>query len=739
MALFDVSELDYIKSGVKKPQREVSEPSETVDFSKVVHFDRTLTVEGDYSDFTAEKYPYGVVFYDFEVFKYDWLVVLFEPVERKLTVICNDRNAIRGYFNVHEHSLWVGYNNKHFDDVIMKALIMGLNPYAVMKKIMADMRERDIDERLSSIKMVSYDLFSLFLNKPSLKTLEGFMGDDIEETSVPFDLPRPLTEDEANLTVKYCRHDVLETVEVFRRRIEDFNSHVNLIETFDLPRECMARTKGQMTARIVNCKKAPHDDEFDIRLVPVIKLDKYSYVKDWFENVAKAGAYDAVLEGERFAHILKRGKQKKDDKDKRTTFITTVAGIPHTFGWGGVHGAPVEPLKKNGRIFHCDVTSFYPSMMIEYGFLTRNSQTPEKFKEVYDTRVALKKAGKKKEQAPYKIILNAQFGITKDKHSEAFDPVQANNICVNGQLLLLDLIEKLEAMGEHMQLLQSNTDGIFVWIDNEPKSERWMRHICEEWIQRTKMGLGFDEVGGVDLDGYPLQRIGMVQKDVNNYVCLFAPKPDFAEKKKSLYDEMLSSVECEKREGSLFRKGGWDDLLEGLKGRASENGGFLEVEGGRLTFRPKLNPELKGKFLKELSDLEYDLPIVNFATTNFIVNGVPVEKSIGDCDSLRDFQMIVRLSGKYSHAVYNGTKMDEKTFRVFASKDRKDGCMYKVKGEDGSLEKVSDCPEHCFIYNGDVKGKKAFDKIDRQWYVNLTKRRLEKFGYELIKRSSALF
>ena len=41
-----------------------------------------------------------------------------------------------------------------------------------------------------------------------LKSLEGFMGNDIRETSVPFDIDRKLTDAELEETVKYCRYDV---------------------------------------------------------------------------------------------------------------------------------------------------------------------------------------------------------------------------------------------------------------------------------------------------------------------------------------------------------------------------------------------------------------------------------------------------------------------------------------------------------------------------------------------------
>mgnify|MGYP005984719267 CR=1 FL=1 len=56
----------------------------------------------------------------------------------------------------------------------------------------------------------------------SLKQLEAFMGHDIRETTVPFDIDRKLTEE----VVFYCRHDVHETMEVFSRQIVEFQSHL---------------------------------------------------------------------------------------------------------------------------------------------------------------------------------------------------------------------------------------------------------------------------------------------------------------------------------------------------------------------------------------------------------------------------------------------------------------------------------------------------------------------------------
>lgn len=143
--------------------------------------------------------------------------------------------------------------------------------------------------------------------------------------------------------------------------------------------------------------------------------------------------------------------------------------------------------------------------MIEYDFLSRNVRRPEKFKEIYDVRVGLKRAGKKSEQAPYKIVLNSTYGASKDKYNNLFDPLQANNVCINGQLLLLDLIEHVTDAIPGAMLIQSNTDGVMFKLPSLDLVDTY-KEICKEWSNRTKMNLEHDLINKV------------VQKDVNNYI-----------------------------------------------------------------------------------------------------------------------------------------------------------------------------------------------------------------------------
>lgn len=417
-------------------------------------------------------------FFDFESYMKLWTCVVINPAEEKTTVMVNDRQQLKEYYDAHKEEIWVGYNVRGYDQYILKGILCDFDPYDITKWIIQDKKAGyKYSNLFRKFPLNFYDVGSKF---NSLKQLEGFMGNDIRETTIPFNYSGDFTEEMIEEVIHYNTHDVEQTIEVFMQRISDFNAHMDIIKTFNLPLSYISKTQAQLTAAALGCTKKEHTDEWDISFVPTIKLDKYKNVWDWFKKPVN------YMYG-----------------DKLTV---NVAGIPHTFGLGGIHGAPDEPIHRKGLIIHVDVTSYYPSLMIEYDLLSRNVKDKQVFKDIYDKRVALKAAGKKKEQAPYKIILNSTFGITNDVYSLAYDPRRNHEVTINGQLLLLDLIEKLEG---HCELIQSNTDGLIIQIPDSDRAFDKIDDICFEWEQRTGMKLGFDIITEI------------YQKDVNNYVFTF--------------------------------------------------------------------------------------------------------------------------------------------------------------------------------------------------------------------------
>lgn len=618
----------------------------------------------------------NIIFYDFEVFRYDWLVVLKDITSEHEyeTVIINDRDQLQQYYDEHRHDIWTGFNSRHYDRWILKTILCDLDPKEMNDWIIVKKNEPWLfSPLLREIPINNYDVMP---NPPvGLKTLEGFMGDNIKETSVPFDIERRLTEEEIEQTIFYCRHDVEETVEVFLHRIADFEAQMGLVDVFGLDLSAVGDTEARITAKVLDCRKQDLGDEFEYYFLPCLKIRKYRYVMDWFQNLKKMAPDPRSSNFE-----LKRKAFYSQE------LVTNVAGIPHKFGFGGLHGAIDHPVHVDGYILHVDVGSYYPSMLIAHELVTRAARKPEQYKNVYDTRMELKRAGKKKEQAPYKKLLNALSGAMKDKTNPAYDARNNNIMCINGQLMLLDLIEHLEAV-EGFELIQSNTDGLIIRIPDTDEAFDQVDDICWEWESRCSTDL-CDITLGLDT----IKEI--YQKDVNNYL-------------------------------------------------------WVDIDGG---------VERIGDYLKKLSPIDFNLAILNRALVEYMVNKVPVEKTINECDDLIEFQSIAKLSDMYDYVehehgpshmeqkynrqgkksgkklVYDGRERStNKAYRVFASKDPLDGRLLKCRTlGDGTYQeaKFGKTPDKCFILNDDINGMKCPEKLDRQWYIDYAKRRLKQFGLE---------
>ena len=148
-----------------------------------------------------------ILFCDFEVFSHNWLVVFADMDAEKFTVIHDDVNALTDYYNQHKQEIFVGYNIRNYDQWIFKAILSGFNPKGINDFIIEQGGNGyNYSTQLKNYPLIFYDVMP---NIPtSLKTLEGFMGGNIKETDVDFNIDRPLTAEEIALTEKYCRADV---------------------------------------------------------------------------------------------------------------------------------------------------------------------------------------------------------------------------------------------------------------------------------------------------------------------------------------------------------------------------------------------------------------------------------------------------------------------------------------------------------------------------------------------------
>ena len=68
-----------------------------------------------------------MLFFDFEVFIKDWLVVILDMDNRKEHVIINSPSDLKQFYQEHKTDIWVGFNNHHYDDYILKGILCDMN------------------------------------------------------------------------------------------------------------------------------------------------------------------------------------------------------------------------------------------------------------------------------------------------------------------------------------------------------------------------------------------------------------------------------------------------------------------------------------------------------------------------------------------------------------------------------------------------------------------------------------
>ena len=421
--------------------------------------------------------------YDIEVFAHDWLVVFRRVDDDYHVIIHNNNYQLREFFMAHSGDVFGGFNNRHYDDWVVLTMLSGGDNATVKahNDFIIEQGGNGWEFPFIRGQRKSFRSFDLKDDLPiglSLKAIEANMGLSIVESSVDFTIERPLTASELRETIRYCCNDVDATLRLYeaRKAYLDSKTAVGSMKGID-EATALSLTNAKLTATFVDAKAQQHDDEFEYTPPPELRIKKYREVLDFFKVID----YDRNLK-------------------------IDIAGVPHVYGWGGLHGAIPNYFERSTeemKIMIADVGSYYPSMIIQYGFASRNSPDADAYKDVYVKRMAAKRNGDKITADALKLVLNTYFGASKNQYNDLYDPRMANAICISGQLFLTDLIEKLETV-KGFELIQSNTDGII--IRYPAKVDQRIREVIHEWEQRTRLTMELGEVRAI------------AQKDVNNYI-----------------------------------------------------------------------------------------------------------------------------------------------------------------------------------------------------------------------------
>lgn len=432
-----------------------------------------------------------LITYDCEVFAHDWLVVFKDTETGGYTAIWNDNDALK--MALSEDCVYIGFNSKHYDQFIIKAIALGYSAEEIKK-----VNDYIINGGQGWECPMLRDQFFRFNNVDikddmqmglSLKAIEGHLGMSVEESTVSFDIDRPLTEDEKKETLKYCIHDVDTTEKLVELRTDYLKNKINLGKMAGLDEiKAMGMTNAKLTAAMLKASPQPHDDE-----------RKYVYP----DNLRKE-----FIPPEVFEFFDKMYDPSISDKDLFGGKLNLNIGeCPVTLGYGGIHGAIPnffwEETEDRG-IWNEDVGSYYPHLCTINGYTSRNIPSPQVYEDILERRMQAKAAGDKVTANALKLVCNTTYGCLLNKYNDLFDPLMGRSVCISGQLYLLELAEHCYQEIEGLRIVQLNTDGIMVECNKKDYDK--LTEICKEWQERTGFDLEEDAV------------VKIAQKDVNNYV-----------------------------------------------------------------------------------------------------------------------------------------------------------------------------------------------------------------------------
>lgn len=534
------------------------------------------------------------------------------------------------YYNNDGTRMFCGYNNKHYDDVIINYIIDFYYKLAQLawtriceslfnlSNTIVKAEEGDI-EKFKRWKYANYfesmDLLTMQFSsklRVGLKEMQITMHyPNVQEYDGDFNSPIP--PEDMDKMIGYNINDVDSTTELLnrldkygkepeksaielRKFIEtEYGINAYSMDSVKFGETLLAKKYCEATGlskRQLESMRSPMDY---ISLKDVI-LPFITYKNPKLQEVLEDMKGQVVYSKER------KGYEKQ--------FV--LSNTRYSVGVGGIHSLNDPRIyvpSDNEFIGHADVASMYPSFIVQYKWIPRHlgEEFWQVYSDIYHERIKAKHSGQKLKSDALKLTLNSVTGKMQQETSWMYDPFSVFKIRINGQLVLLMLVDRLLELG--CEIVQVNTDGV-MYVAKKNLSDR-IGEAIKEVEDITKLSF--------EADRYE----AFYQYKVNDYFGVVA---------------------------------GWSE-----------------------THDPKLI-EKKGMFITENRLGKGMAPVViPKAVINYFLTKEPIADYIKRQTDIKDFLMTQRVDKKFT--VEHGDVPVQRISRYYASTN---GCyLYKVKDEDG--------------------------------------------------------
>ena len=496
----------------------------------------------------------------------------------------------------------VTFNGENFDRPLLAAAIAGYDEEdlkQIAQTIINDELRSWQTYREFNLDFLEYDHIDIKEVPPgvmlSLKVYEGRMhSPNLQD--MPFDHTHDLkTAKEFKLVEKYCENDVLETERLFSTVRKEIDLRIALGEQYDLD----LRSKSDAQAAEAVLKKVCGIGNKD-KIVPrYVEFRCPDFIQSDSPQINEL--IDKCQD-----HLFKinHGNGSPEFPDFLTEPLVMNGGI-YQFGIGGLHSKHdaryYDKASPTLMISDVDAASYYPNIIMKADLIPnlgggKGDQFLAAYNEIYEARIAAKRAGDKRTANTLKILLNGTYGKLGSIYCSFYAPELMLAVCLIGQLNLLCLIWELEKI-KGVYIGSANTDGIMICY---PPNKR---AAVIKVIQANAKMTGFE------YEETPYSQVAM--RDVNSYVAITEEREKVIVPPKGKVQIVPASPPEAKRKGAYAKAG--------------------VMENVSPTFQ-----------------------ICAEAVTQYLLNGTPIEDTIRACDNIRDFISIRGVTGggvQHTHEV----------------------------------------------------------------------------------------
>lgn len=472
-----------------------------------------------------------IYLYDIEVYPNYFLVglknyvtkqkILYEISEER-----DDRKQIYDFFTNFDGYL-VSFNGIHYDNMVMSYFLThyrDLTNYSVPGllgaiKAFSDkaINQDDFFQELKTYKYykkkwTDVDLFLYWSKllrlskKISLKSLGIQLGYPVVQ-ELPFAPSTVLKREDLEVIRQYNgKHDlgILEMLTV--RMKEDIKLRESVRKDYGL--HCMSWDAPKIASEALlldYCSKTNKD----LKEVRNTRFNKPTlYIRDVLKG------FDPEFKLPVFKQLFSDMLNSVNEFSQEIVVNESNTCIRLTYGVGGLHSVNKNETYESGDKFQVvtsDFASLYPNLIINYKTI-RFPEVLARYFGVKAERLIAKKAGDKRKDTFFKLILNSISGLLDNVHSWLYYPEGAMRLRLIGQLILTKVVET--CILNNWQVVSCNTDGIEVIIPKEDMIE-----VDGKFIGKYPDVLkSVEKQFNLDLEHEIYRKI--VYANVNNYIAI---------------------------------------------------------------------------------------------------------------------------------------------------------------------------------------------------------------------------